>query len=798
VDQRAFTRFILVAGVAFLAMSLLQQWVLPPPVKPKPPVAAQQSAGGEAAAKPLLLAEDSQVTGNKAAESAADKSPRYEDAEPHRLISLGSFGADRPDKLLVTLDSRGGTVRRIELNARFPNGKLKYYDQEVRGGYIGNLELVENPRGCEVRVVGAGTPADRAGLRPGDVITSIGGEPIVSALDFAAKLENSRVGDWMTVAFERGTEAERGEQTCSIELVQRPVQVFGPETGPEYPPPATPPASFMATLRKPEGPVWPELDEQLTQVNWKMAERDVGGVPVVEFSHEIPATSLARSGIAGPLRVIKRYWLPPSSKLDDFDKNFHLHMQLEVENLSDQPMAASWDIAGPAGMNIEGWWYQVKIHGRSSAIGYSAGARDIVAGSEKDFFQFKGNAEILKNYLRPQPELQAVVKHRDDGNALHFVGVDTLYFLGALIPAGGDANPVDESLPPQPFDAHSAFVYVFKMPPALRDDRSLHRTADFTFRLFSNPFSLEGAGGKNSLRQSFVIFAGPKEPRLLEKYAVARGSNVDDVVTFGWFAAFSKPLVWLLRFFYSLVGNYGIAIVMLTVIVRLLLMPISRKIAMNAQVSSKIMQAMSPEMKRLAEKYKNDMEGGMRAQQELFQRHGFNPIKQQFGGCLLVFLQSPIFIGLYRGLSVDVALRGQPLIPGWSWCSDLAAPDQLLYWKNWMPGFLGAETGWFGPYLNLLPLVTIALFLLQTKLFMPPPTDEQQKMAQRMMTFMMIIMSVMFFKVPSGLCLYFITSSIWGMVERWMLPKPKLPAGVEGQAESGAGSARPVKQLARR
>jgi YidC/Oxa1 family membrane protein insertase len=296
-----------------------------------------------------------------------------------------------------------------------------------------------------------------------------------------------------------------------------------------------------------------------------------------------------------------------------------------------------------------------------------------------------------------------------------------------------------------------------------------------------------------------VLFSGPKEPALLQRYAVAPRDNIAEVVTYGWFAAFSKPLVSLLRFFYSIVGNYGIAIVMLTVIVRLILMPISRKVAMNAQVSAKMMQTLQPEIKRLAERYKDDMEKRMRAQQELFAKHGFNPIRQQFGGCLMVFLQLPIFIGLYRGLSVDVALRGQPLIPGLSWCSDLAAPDQLLYWKPWMPGFLANETGWFGPYLNLLPLITIALFLIQTKLFMPPPTDDQQRMAQRMMTFTMIFMSVFFFKVPSGLCLYFITSSIWGMVERSFLPKPKLATdAATGASDAAASTSRPVQRVGQR
>ncbi|MEC7109861.1 MAG: membrane protein insertase YidC, partial [Planctomycetota bacterium] len=213
------------------------------------------------------------------------------------------------------------------------------------------------------------------------------------------------------------------------------------------------------------------------------------------------------------------------------------------------------------------------------------------------------------------------------------------------------------------------------------------------------------------------------------------------------------------------VGNYGIAIIMLTILVRAAMIPISRKAALNAQM----MQHLQPEMKRLNEQYKNDMEKRAQAQRELFRRYNYNPA----GGCLLMFVQLPIFLGLYRGLNVDIALRGQPLIPGIQWCSNLAGPDRLFVWESWLP-FLTAKTGFLGPYFNILPIITVILFLIQQKLFMPPAVDEQTRMTQKMMTYMMVFMGVMFFRVPSGLCIYFITSSTWGIIERKLLPKPTL------------------------
>jgi YidC/Oxa1 family membrane protein insertase len=154
------------------------------------------------------------------------------------------------------------------------------------------------------------------------------------------------------------------------------------------------------------------------------------------------------------------------------------------------------------------------------------------------------------------------------------------------------------------------------------------------------------------------------------------------------------------------------------------------------------------------------------------------------GGCLLVFIQVPIFMGLYRSLATDVELRQAPLFSSAiRWCSNLAAPDMLWDWSKVLPAFLTAPEGWLGPFLNLFPLVTIGLFLWQQKLFMPPAMNEEQRMQQQVMNYMMWFMALMFFKVPCGLCLYFIASSLWGIAERLWLPKT-LPA-VAGAAAGG-------------
>ena len=147
-------------------------------------------------------------------------------------------------------------------------------------------------------------------------------------------------------------------------------------------------------------------------------------------------------------------------------------------------------------------------------------------------------------------------------------------------------------------------------------------------------------------------------------------------------------------------------------------------------------------------------------------------------------------MGLYRSLATDVELRQAPLFSSAiRWCSNLAAPDMFYDWSRLLPDFLVAPEGWLGPFLNLFPLATIGLFLWQQHLFMPPAVDEQARVQQQVMKYMMFFMAVMFFKVPCGLCVYFIASSLWGIAERLLLPKVTPAVAPAGGNAAGNGVA---------
>ena len=483
---------------------------------------------------------------------------------------------------------------------------------------------------------------------------------------------------------------------------------------------------------------------------------------------------LRQAGLAGQWDVVKRYRLPAhdlaanhvaenapnhAENAAEDARPYHVEFDIELQNRSDESHRVAWRLDGPNGLPTEGWWYSFKTHPRDWG---AAGTRDVVFREPAGQHQMLTARSIAKQTQKPdeEPEVKFVGSSSQE---LEYVGVDTQYFCVAL--QRGEGEP-EGSIP-------FARGVARMVQPV--DNRKL-QLANVSFRIDS-PLQEVAAG--ESWKESFLIYAGPKRRDLLAQY------GLQDCIVYGWaiFRSVAQPMTRLLHGFYAIVGNFGVSIVLLTVLVRGLMFPLSRQQVANA----KRMQELGPEMQRIKQKYKNEPEQAMKAQRELWQKHNVNP----FSGCLPMFVQLPIFIGLYRCLSVDVALRGAPLVPGISWCSNLAAPDQLLNWSSFLPEVIAGRSGYLGPYLNILPLISAAFMLVQQKMFTPPPADEQQEAQQKMMGFMTIFMGFLFFKVPSGLCLYFISSSLWALAERKLLPQRKssAPSAAPPSRESSAAPA---------
>ena len=254
------------------------------------------------------------------------------------------------------------------------------------------------------------------------------------------------------------------------------------------------------------------------------------------------------------------------------------------------------------------------------------------------------------------------------------------------------------------------------------------------------------------------LYAGAKEVRLLNAVRDQFGVPLfDRAMPWGWFWFIAQPIFSLLQWLYGIFGNYALAIIGLTLIVRLLLFPIA-----NKQYSSMAkMRIFAPKMKELQEKYKDDKVKQQQAMMELYKQEKINPL----AGCLPIFLQIPIFYALYKVLLISVELRHQP---AFLWIHDLSAPDPLTPFNlfgliNWTPpGFL---------HLGVLSIILGITMFMQFKLN-PQPMDEMQAKIFAWMPWLFMFMMAPF---AAGLHIYWITNNLVSMLQQWMLLK-KYPA----------------------
>jgi YidC/Oxa1 family membrane protein insertase len=771
-EQRRFLIFIVLAALIW-GVSL---WLAPKPQRPAKPEAAPEAPAGktvaEAQKEPAKTAADQGKPAEKPTDAKAEKElPEPQKVQaveigqadkglPARWVTLGSADENDPYRMLVTLTTRGAAVERIELSSS------RYNDQEDRGGYLGHVAPDESAidpqdrgKGCRVKVVGAGTPAAEArsigdfavadaGLKgatwlkqvdgwveqPGDLITAVDGETVTSPAVLAKIMSHKKPRQTIELTVDRAGK----ELKFQTKLRWRPLEVIKPE--------AEDPLSLRLTLAQLDDlkisppkeiadvvEVGSEIEGlNLWTGNWELLESDQSHA---KFRRRIDD----KSG-SGVLEIVKTYQLAVVPEANQADRNYpayHLELGIEISNISSEKHTVAYQLDGPSGLPTAGAWYATKVSRSGTDAG---GMRDLVVHWKDTTTPIMVNCTTIANAEK--------VERPWENQALDFIGIDTQFIAVAVLPKTEQMF----------YQVHP--LRVGEVNPSRKD------LTDTSFRIRANPEEL--APNQGSIRHDYLVFAGPKRPDLLAR----EHAPLEELVYYGlWiYTFFAKPLSMILHFFYACVHNYGLAIIMLTVLVRLCMFPMSRKQA----ISSQKMQQIQPELKKLQEKFKKDLQARNKAQQELYRKYNFNP----FSGCLVMFVQLPIFIGLYRALSVDVELFQAPLIAeSVRWCSNLAAPDMFYNW-SWLWNSLGI--GWMnegygmfklGPYLNVLPIATIVLFILQQKMFMPPPADEQAALQQKMMKYMMIFMGVLFFKVASGLCLYFIASSLWGLAERKFLPK---------------------------
>ncbi|GIW79569.1 MAG: hypothetical protein KatS3mg105_1376 [Gemmatales bacterium] len=488
--------------------------------------------------------------------------------------------------------------------------------------------------------------------------------------------------------------------------------------------------------------------DTLGRLQWEVASvRKEEDQHTVVFTANVPGQDV---------RITKTYTLAKGT--------YHLGLTLKFENIGTREVIPfRYQLAGAHGLPIEGVWYTYTY--RNALVGLVDASGNFVERNEQQSRTIgiqEGGVDI-----RGTPERRIL-----------YAGVTSQFFTSLIVVDNEQEQGVDPNLFAWARPTVEGIPYYDRV-----DEKPF--LDDITVRV--NSYVLELKPGQPIVHK-LLLYNGPAkvlllgqmrgdhsvDPELIQRYKDTLHLNT--ITDYGSIFLWSDLLIQCTNLMHYLIGflslflpNYGLCIIILTVLVRSALFPLSRKQQAQMAKFQEKMAELAPEIKKLEEKYKDPLELH-RAKNQLMIERGVNPMAAM-GSCWMMFLQLPIFVGLYFALQESIHFRLAPFL----WMKNLAAPDMLIWWGENIPWISRpSDQGWIlylGPYFNLLPICFVALMIIQQKIMTPPPTDEQQAMQQSMMKYMMIFFGILFYKVASGLCTYFIFSSLWGLAERKFLPK---------------------------
>ncbi|HEY5311332.1 MAG TPA: YidC/Oxa1 family insertase periplasmic-domain containing protein, partial [Pirellulales bacterium] len=507
-DQRRHIIFWILAVLILAFNMLVLPRLLPKqPLPAKQPAAKQPAANQQAAnqkgAKPAEKPDGKAAPAKAAGEQVKPAKPPAIVAPAEKLpqvwATLGSGDPGSPYRMLVIFNSRGAAVERIELNSP------RYTDVEQwedRSGYLGHLSEDDAPdhAGCLVRVVGPGTPAGDAGLKAGDVITSLAGRRIRGAADLLLAMKQTRVDEKIEIVVKRDDKP----QTLTALLGKRPLAIVKPEkmSGEKEDP-----LSYLLTLEQLDDQELATDEDELPGLamrtgNWKFERGKQDNE--LAFSYRLPKEKL---------EVVKHFRLakvPAKEAADPTFPAYHLEMTVELRNGGQDEHTLAYRLDGPTGLPTEGSWYAYKI---SPEWWDSAGLRDVVVG-------FKKGPKLSSYNLVSCRKIIDKKFSNWSGQPLLYIGVDSQYFSSALLPIGDEkdeaADPFASELP----------IRVGPVPEKAAEKK----LTDVSCRIISKPVTLKGGA---SHQEPFKIFAGPKDPDLLAAYGLR---NLVEYGMFWWVA----------------------------------------------------------------------------------------------------------------------------------------------------------------------------------------------------------------------------------------------------------------------
>ena len=338
------------------------------------------------------------------------------------------------------------------------------------------------------------------------------------------------------------------------------------------------------------------------------------------------------------------------------------------------------------------------------------------APTDKRMYGFEGPSALINEKLE-EVKIKDIAEKSTYTGKVTWIAVQDRYFMMSVIP-----DQVEEE----------AGMRLF-----LKED-------DLLEAQYLNPAGDIRPGTQHTYQYS--LFFGPKSMNILKN----AGHDLGKALNFGWFTVLAKPCVWLMNRLYSVIPNYGIAIIILTILIKGVLWPLGSK----SYKSMSEMKKIQPLMKEIREKYKNDKKKMNEEVMGLYRTYKINPL----GGCLPMVVQLPVFFALYRMLYQAIELRHAPFF---LWIDDLSAPDRLFHFSFSIP-FMEPPYG-----IPVLTIIMGATMLLQQKMS-PPMGDPTQA---KMMMFMPLIFTFIFINFSSGLVLYWLVNNVLSISQQYYIQK---------------------------
>jgi len=332
--------------------------------------------------------------------------------------------------------------------------------------------------------------------------------------------------------------------------------------------------------------------------------------------------------------------------------------------------------------------------------------------TKKSYGAFEGMALLLGNKLK-----EVKVKKLKDqvfSGQIPWMAYEEPYFMAAIINEKSEKATVKSTILP---DGEIRISYI---SPSLN------------------------LGQAEKIIEKFNLYLGPRDLYILK----ALNKKLEKAINFGWFDIIAKPLLVTLRFFNKYLANYGLSIILLTIIIKILFWPLTHK----SYQSMKEMRKLQPMMAKIREKYKGNKQEMQKQLMGLYKTYKINPM----GGCLPMIVQIPVFFALFRVLPNSIELRHAPFI---LWVKDLSAPDRLFSFPFQIP-FMAPPYG-----IPVLTLIMGASMFLQQKMT-PTPGDPAQA---KMMMLLPIVFTFLFINFPSGLVLYWLVNNILSIAQQYRI-----------------------------